>query len=120
MYVAGFAVGSWLLTRLAKTGFWPLPKEKVDQYVTALIIGMFLGARTAYVFIYNWDYYSGHVDEIFHVCSQISWCVENFGVLRATHPLGDVGSVVTQNHEDSIRFEGAGCGANHSSALLGG
>ena len=50
MYVAGFAVGSWLLTRLAKTGFWPLPKEAVDKYVTALIIGMFIGGLLPYLF----------------------------------------------------------------------
>lgn len=67
MYVVGFAVGSWLLGRLALTKFWPLPKESIDKYVTALIIGMFLGARTFYVFIYNWGYYSQHLNEIFHV-----------------------------------------------------
>lgn len=67
MYVLGFAVGSWLLNRLAKSGFWPLPKESIDKYVTALIIGMFLGARTFYVFIYNWDYYSSHLIEALHV-----------------------------------------------------
>lgn len=58
MYVCGFVVGGWLLNRLAKSGFWPLAAEKIDQYVTVLIVGMFIGARTAYVFIYNWDYYS--------------------------------------------------------------
>lgn len=85
MYVAGFAVGSWLLTRLAKTGFWPLPKEKVDQYVTALIVGMFIGARTAYVFIYNWDYYSGHINEIFHVWrGGLSFHGAVFGMCLAT------------------------------------
>jgi phosphatidylglycerol:prolipoprotein diacylglycerol transferase len=67
MYVVGFAVGSWLLTRLAKSGFWPLPKEAIDKYVTALIVGMFLGARTFYVFIYNWDYYSTHLEELLYV-----------------------------------------------------
>ncbi len=67
MYVVGFAVGSWLLGRLALSKFWPLPKESIDKYVTALIIGMFLGARTFYVFIYNWGYYSQHLNEIFHV-----------------------------------------------------
>jgi phosphatidylglycerol:prolipoprotein diacylglycerol transferase len=67
MYVVGFGVGSWLLGRLAKSGFWPLPKESIDKYVTGLIVGMFLGARSFYVFVYNWDYYSTPMDEIFHV-----------------------------------------------------
>lgn len=67
MYVAGFVMGSWLLNRLAKSGFWPLPAEKIDQYVTMLIIGMFIGARTAYVFIYNWDYYGTNLIEALYV-----------------------------------------------------
>ncbi|MFP5489994.1 MAG: prolipoprotein diacylglyceryl transferase [Bacteriovoracia bacterium] len=85
MYVAGFAVGSWLLGRLAKKGFWPLPKESIDKYVTALIIGMFLGARTFYVFIYNWDYYSGHFMEAFHVWKGgLSFHGAVFGMCLAT------------------------------------
>jgi len=67
MYVAGFVIGGWILTRLAKSGFWPLSVEKIDSYVTMLIIGMFLGARSAYVFIYNWDYYGSHLSEALHV-----------------------------------------------------
>ena len=61
MYVAGFVIGGWLLNRLAKSGFWPVAAEKIDQYVTVLIVGMFIGARTFYVFIYNWDFYSTHL-----------------------------------------------------------
>lgn len=61
MYVIGFMVGGWLLNRLAKSGFWPLKAEKIDQYVTMLIVGMFIGARSFYVFIYNWDFYSNHL-----------------------------------------------------------
>lgn len=67
MYVVGFVLGGWILGRLQKTGFWPIAQEAIDQYITALIIGMFIGARTAYVFIYNWDYYSAHMDEALHV-----------------------------------------------------
>jgi phosphatidylglycerol---prolipoprotein diacylglyceryl transferase len=94
MYVIGFMLGSYLLGRLAKSGFWPLPKELIDRYVTTLIIGMFLGARSFYVFIYNWDYYSSHLGEIFYVwqgglsfhgalfgmCLATAWFAKKYGV----------------------------------------
>jgi phosphatidylglycerol---prolipoprotein diacylglyceryl transferase len=67
MYVAGFLVGGAILKHLAKKGFWPLPKEEIDRYITLLIIGMFLGARLAYVFIYNWEYYSTNLGDILSV-----------------------------------------------------
>jgi phosphatidylglycerol:prolipoprotein diacylglycerol transferase len=67
MYVMGFFVGSKILAYLAKTKFWPLSKESIEKYVTWLILGMFLGARLFYVFIYNWDYYSENVSEWFAV-----------------------------------------------------
>jgi phosphatidylglycerol---prolipoprotein diacylglyceryl transferase len=67
MYVLGFLVGGFLLNHLARKKFWPLPKETIDQYITRLIIGMFLGARFFYVFIYNWEYYSVNLVDIFSV-----------------------------------------------------
>lgn len=85
MYVAGFMFGGWMLNRLAKSGFWPLTKETIDKYVTALIIGMFLGARLAYVFIYNWDYYGDHPLELFHVWKGgLSFHGAVFGMCMAT------------------------------------
>jgi len=67
MYVLGFLVGSLILKYLADKKFWPLSKEHIDKYVTWLIVGMFLGARIFYVFIYNWDYYSQNFIDIFSV-----------------------------------------------------
>ena len=85
MYVLGFALGSYLLGRLAVSKFWPLPKESIDRYVTALIIGMFLGARFFYVFLYNWAYYSKNVVEIFYVWQGgLSFHGAVFGMCLAT------------------------------------
>lgn len=67
MYVLGFLVGGKLLKILCEEKFLPMPKEKVDSLVTHVILGMFFGARLAYVFIYNWDYYSDHLSEILSV-----------------------------------------------------
>lgn len=67
MYVVGFIISGFLLKVLSKRGFFPLPTSKIDSLITHMIIGMFLGARTAYVFIYNWDYYQSHLMELFSV-----------------------------------------------------
>lgn len=67
MYVLGFIVGGAVLKYLANKKFWPLSKEEIDRYITWLIIGMFLGARIFYVFIYNWEYYSVNLGDIFAV-----------------------------------------------------
>lgn len=67
MYVIGFLVGGAILKHLCDKKFWPLPKEAIDKYITWIIIGMFLGARIFYTFIYNWDYYSDNLGDIFAV-----------------------------------------------------
>lgn len=36
---------------------------------------------------------------------QFFWCVKDFGILRPADAVVDVASVVTQNHEDSVRFQ---------------
>tara|TARA_R110000868_G_scaffold105046_1_gene289180 strand:+ start:1098 stop:1898 length:801 start_codon:yes stop_codon:yes gene_type:complete len=64
MYVVGFIISGMLLKVLSKRGFFPLPATKIDSLITHMIVGMFLGARTAYVFIYNWDYYRDHLSEL--------------------------------------------------------
>ena len=67
MYVVGFVVGSHLLKKLGKEGILAPGPEKVDSLVSHILIGMFFGARLAYVFIYNWDYYSKNISELFAV-----------------------------------------------------
>ena len=64
MYVISFFVGGYLLKYLAKHGLSLLPKEKIDSSITYAIIGMFLGSRLTYVFVYNWDYYSQNLMDI--------------------------------------------------------
>lgn len=67
MYVVGFVVAGQLLKVLCKRGFFKVPEEKIDSLITTMFVGMFLGARTFYVFIYNWDYYQDHLGELFAV-----------------------------------------------------
>ena len=67
MYVVGFVVGGHLIKRLSREGIFTPSPDKVDSLVSHLLIGMFIGARTTYVFVYNWDYYSKHLLELFAV-----------------------------------------------------
>lgn len=67
MYVVGFTLGGWLLGKLSEKKFWRVPKEHIDLFITYLLIGMFIGARSFYVFIYNWHEYSQNIWDIFAV-----------------------------------------------------
>ncbi len=67
MYVIGFALGTLLLRKLSKEGFLHVVKKEVDNFITYTIVGVFIGARLAYVFIYNWDYYQNNLGDIFAV-----------------------------------------------------
>ena len=67
MYVLGFVVGAQLLKKLGKRGILSPGPEKVDSLVSHLLLGMFFGAHIAYVFIYNWNYYSPNLSELLAV-----------------------------------------------------
>lgn len=67
MYVIGFIIGAQLIKVLAKQGYSKIAVEKIDSFITYLIVGMFLGARLTYVFVYNWEYYSQNLSEVFSV-----------------------------------------------------
>ncbi len=67
MYVVGFVIAGYLLKVLVRTKFLKVAEEKIDTLVTTMIICMFIGARAAYVFIYNWDYYSQNLMDLLAV-----------------------------------------------------
>ena len=67
MYVIGFVVAGFLLKVLIEKGWFKVAKDKIDSLITTVLICMFLGARLAYVFIYNWDYYSNNLSELLSV-----------------------------------------------------
>jgi phosphatidylglycerol---prolipoprotein diacylglyceryl transferase len=67
MYVVGFVLSGFILKILSKKKFFTPGIDKIDSLITHMLIGMFLGARIFYVFIYNWDYYSQHFGDLFAV-----------------------------------------------------
>ncbi|MDX8398464.1 MAG: prolipoprotein diacylglyceryl transferase [Mariprofundaceae bacterium] len=70
MYVFGFSA-VWLLVRkqLRECGAWgiSIKPEAYEGLFTALILGVVLGGRLAYVLFYNFSYYLGHPIEIFYI-----------------------------------------------------
>lgn len=64
MYVLGYAAAIFLMRREIRAGRLPLTVQLLDSLIFYIIVGMFIGARTFYVFIYNWDHYSENMSEI--------------------------------------------------------
>ncbi len=67
MYVVGFIIAGYILKILVRKKFYKITEDKIDSMITTMILCMFVGARLAYVFIYNWDYYSDHLSELLSV-----------------------------------------------------
>jgi phosphatidylglycerol:prolipoprotein diacylglycerol transferase len=84
MYVIGFIITGLLLNKLRKEGYFQVAKKEVDNLITFAIVGIFLGARLFYVFIYNWEYYSRNLSEIMSVWrGGLSYHGAIFGLLAA-------------------------------------
>ena len=63
-YITGILIG-WFL---AKNYFATINiKEKFDDYITYIIIGLILGGRIGYVIFYDFEYYLNNIFEIFKV-----------------------------------------------------
>jgi phosphatidylglycerol:prolipoprotein diacylglycerol transferase len=65
MYLVAFAIAYLLaLYRIKKEDRWHLPLEHLQGLITAMIIGLIIGARLGYVVFYNSSYYLAHPLEI--------------------------------------------------------
>lgn len=53
MYLVGYAVGIGIARRRRRRGLVPFDDAGIDMLVGYLVIGMLLGARIVYVFVYN-------------------------------------------------------------------
>lgn len=53
MYIVGFVCGHFILVRLARQGFLPLPVERVGDLLFALILGVVIGGRLGYSLFYK-------------------------------------------------------------------
>jgi phosphatidylglycerol:prolipoprotein diacylglycerol transferase len=64
-YIAGILAG-WYLSKKVFIKNNEL-KDKFDDYVTYLIIGIILGGRLGYIIFYNLDFYSNNLIDIFKI-----------------------------------------------------
>src|SRR6266542_4519851 len=67
MYLLGYIVGGLLAKLRSKRGLWTLTSADVDSLITYLLIGMVIGARLVYVFVYDWPAYRAHPLNIFAI-----------------------------------------------------
>ena len=71
-YIAGLVLGWRYIIRMIDTpklwqGSAPISKLEVDDALLWAAMGVILGGRIGYVFVYNFSYYMAHPNEIFSV-----------------------------------------------------
>mgnify|MGYP001302191900 FL=1 len=64
-YIIGILLGWTLSKRIFIND--PRLKEKFDDYITYIIIGIIIGGRLGYVLLYNFDYYLNNLIDIFKI-----------------------------------------------------
>ncbi len=67
MYVVGYIAAFQLYKWRARKGFLNLRYRAIESAITYYIFGMIIGARLVYALVYNWDYFSGHLIEVFYI-----------------------------------------------------
>jgi len=64
-YIAGILIG-WILSKKIFISNLQI-KEKFDDFITYLILGVIVGGRLGYVIFYNFNYYSHNLLDIFKI-----------------------------------------------------
>ena len=66
-YIAGFVIGFYLLKYLVsrRDAQIKLDKKQLDDFLTAIVLGVIIGGRLGYVLFYNLSYFTAHPLEIF-------------------------------------------------------
>tara|TARA_Y100000996_G_scaffold394457_1_gene358835 strand:- start:109 stop:891 length:783 start_codon:yes stop_codon:yes gene_type:complete len=64
-YIVGILAG-WTLSKKVFISNLQI-KEKFDDYITYMIIGIIVGGRLGYVFFYNFNYYYNNIFDIFKI-----------------------------------------------------
>ena len=64
-YITGILLG-WILSKKIFISI-PSLKEKFDDFITYIILGIIVGGRLGYVIFYNLEYYSNNLTDVFKV-----------------------------------------------------
>ena len=60
MYVGGYLIGIRLARIRTRLGLWTITFTELDALVGYLVVGMIVGARLTYIFVYDWPTYRAH------------------------------------------------------------
>jgi len=67
MYVVGYVIGIGIARRRVRRGLVPFDERAIDSLVGYLVVGMLLGARLVYVFVYDRAQYAAHPLDAFAI-----------------------------------------------------
>jgi phosphatidylglycerol:prolipoprotein diacylglycerol transferase len=67
MYVVGYVVGIGIARRRVRRGLVPFDERAIDTLVGYVVIGMLVGARVIYVFVYGRAQYAAHPLDAFAI-----------------------------------------------------
>ena len=64
-YIVGIMLGWFLSKKIFISD--PQLKEKFDDYITYLILGIIIGGRLGYIMFYNFSFYTNNLIDIFKI-----------------------------------------------------
>ncbi len=67
MYIIGLSAAYWFLRYSSRKGTLKATYEQIEGIMGSALFGLILGARLTYVFVYNFDHYMSHPEEILQV-----------------------------------------------------
>jgi phosphatidylglycerol:prolipoprotein diacylglycerol transferase len=67
MYLVGYVVGVGIARRRVRRGLVPFDERAVDALVAYLVVGMLVGARLVYIFVYDRADYAAHPLDAFAI-----------------------------------------------------
>ncbi|HEU4882324.1 MAG TPA: prolipoprotein diacylglyceryl transferase [Longimicrobium sp.] len=66
-FMVAFGAGYYILKRLARRGFLPMPADKVGDLLFALIVGVILGGRVGYILFYDFASFAANPARIIRI-----------------------------------------------------
>jgi phosphatidylglycerol:prolipoprotein diacylglycerol transferase len=67
MYLLAYVIGYQILKRRREKKLFNVSTEGMENFISYLVIGMLIGARTFYVLFYNLEYYLQNPSEAFMI-----------------------------------------------------
>ena len=102
-YIVGILLG-WLLSKKFFISE-PKIKEKFDDYLTYLILGLIIGGRLGYVVFYNFEFYINNLLDIFKIWQGgMSFHGGVIGIIIASYLFAKRNSQISFSYLDIVSF----------------